>query len=199
MQQEVEAKFLSIDHELMRKKLIKAGAKLNFEKKLMRRIMLDHLDGRYKTSDQSERFRIRDEGHKVTATYKKSVIGSNYNIEHEIEVSSFDEARRLFSSLGFLEYSYQETKRESWSVGDVEVVLDEWPWVNPFIEIEGPDEDSIKNVAKILELNWADAHFGPADTVYMLEYKKMKKHDSIGYIEELIFEGKLPKYLKDRL
>lgn len=199
MQQEIEAKFLNVDHDSMREMLKSVGAELNYAKKLMRRVMLDHPDGRYRNNNQHERFRIRDEGHVVTATYKKSVDGSNYPVEHEITVSSFDEARKLFASLGFVEYSYQETKRESWSINGVEVVLDEWPWVKPFMEIEGPDERSIKTVAKKLGLNWKDAFFGPADTVYAVEYKKMKKHDSIGYVEELIFEGELPKYLKDRL
>lgn len=199
MNQEVEAKFLNVDHEDIRRRLEALGAKLVHIKRQMRRVMLDFPDQRFRKNDQHERFRIRDEGDKVTVTYKKSVEGSNYPIEHEFEADSFDETRQVFRSLGFVEYSYQETRREVWSFKNALIMLDEWPWIKPFMEIEGDDESTIKVVAKDLGLSWADAMFGPADTVYMVEYKKMKKRDSIGYVEKLVFEGEMPKYLKDRM
>lgn len=199
MNQEIEAKFLNVDHDDIRQKLESLGAKLVHQKRQMRRVMLDFPDERFRKNDQHERFRIRDEGDKVTVTYKKSVEGSNYPIEHEFETNSFDETRQVFKSLGFIEYSYQETRREVWSYKKAFIMLDEWPWVKPFIEIEGEDEITIREVTKDLGLEWEDAMFGPADTVYMIEYKQMKQRDSVGYVEKLVFEGEMPEYLKDRI
>jgi len=199
MQQEFEAKFLNVNHDEVRDKLKALGAKLEYPMRSMRRVMIDHEDSRYQKSHQNERFRVRDEGEKVTVTYKKTVEGSSYPIEHEIEVDSFDEARKVFKSLGLIEYSYQETKREAWELDGVEVVLDLWPWLKPQIEIEGKDEEAIKAVTKKLGFNWEDASFGPVDNAYRVEYKKMGPNDSVGYIDKLLFEGDMPDYLKERM
>ena len=49
-------------------------------------------------------------------------------------------------------------------------MLDEWPWLNPYIEIEGESEEAIKKVAILLELNWSDAIFGGVANVYKIQY-----------------------------
>jgi adenylate cyclase class 2 len=64
----------------------------------------------------------------------------------------------------------QETKREIWHLGDAEVVIDEWPWITPFIEIEAPSEDAVKAAAGQLDLDWKDAAFGDIMTAYYAEY-----------------------------
>jgi len=199
MQQEIEAKFINVNHDELRSKLKEIGAHLVYPMQEMKRVMLDHSDHRYQDNRQVERFRIRDEGNKVTVTYKKTVEGSSYPIEHEFEADSFNKARKLFSALGFKEYSYQETKRETWELDGVEIVLDLWPWLNPMIEIEGENEKAIKAIAAKLGFDWGDALFGPVDFMYRAQYKKMKDTDSVGYIDRLVFEGEMPEYFKERL
>jgi adenylate cyclase class 2 len=197
MQTEIEAKFLNVDHDEIREKLKTLGAVCEQPMRMMRRVMLDHADKRYQKSNQAERLRIRDEGDKVTVTYKAS-NDTNYVYELEIIVNSFEEALSLFEALGFIRYSFQESKRETWHYKNVEVVLDEWPWLNPYIEIEGLKEEYIKGVAAELGFVWENAGFGSVDTAYMFQYPGMTDKESIGDLPEVRFGMSLPEYLKRR-
>lgn len=84
--------------------------------------------------------RIRDEGMgKITCTYKEMPNGEvsiDSVKEIECEVSDMQSMRGIFMSLGIPEKSYQESFREVWKIGSVECMLDEWPGLKPFIEIE---------------------------------------------------------------
>ena len=50
-------------------------------------------------------------------------------------------------------YLLYEKYRTTYNLGNVIVVLDEMPYGN-FVEIEGPDAESIKQVAADLKLDW---------------------------------------------
>lgn len=199
MNHEIEAKFLKVDIEDVRGRLKAAHAKLEHPMRLMRRDQFDHADNRYQNGNIFERMRIRDEGDKVTITYKKKVPGSEYPIELETTLGSYDAAKKLLEAVGLHSFSYQESKRETWLLDGVEIVIDEWPWLKAYIEIEGPSEKSIKNVAAKLGFDWNDAKYGSVDTAYMADYPKMTESDSIGYVAEVKFGAPLPKYLKERM
>lgn len=198
MPTEIEAKFLNIDIDDVRRKLKAAGAQVEHPMRLMRRDQFDHADERYKKGHYSERLRIRDEGDKLTMTYKKSSPDSNYAHELETTIGSYNETKNLLEAVGLHSFSYQESKRETWHLDDVEVVIDEWPWVNPYIEIEGPSEKSIQTAAAKLGFDWSDAKYGSVDTAYMAQYPKMTKQDSIGDVAEVKFGLPVPQYLVDR-
>jgi adenylate cyclase class 2 len=66
--------------------------------------------------------------------------------------------------------TYQESKRENWKLDDVEIMLDEWPWLNPYIEIEASSEADVRRVAAMLELDWGEAMFGGVANVYKHQY-----------------------------
>ena len=66
--------------------------------------------------------------------------------------------------------SEQESKREVWELDGVEIMLDEWPWVPTYIEIEAGTEEKVKDVASKLGLNWSDAVFGAVTPVYATHY-----------------------------
>lgn len=51
-----------------------------------------------------------------------------------------------------------------------EIKLDEWPWAKPYVEIEGPDERSVKDTAVKLGLEWSQAKHGSVEVVYQAEY-----------------------------
>jgi adenylate cyclase, class 2 len=199
MPQEIEAKFLNVDHDEVRARLQAAGAKLGHLMRLMRREIFDHPDGRYNSPPYAEKLRIRDEGDgKVTVTYKKKLPDSDYVQEIETTVGSYDTMKQLFMAIGLVSCSYQESKRETWHLDDVEVVLDEWPWLRPFVEIEGPSEPAIQAAAEKLGFGWTDARFGSVDTAYMADYPGMTEADSIGKVAEVRFDTPLPDYLKER-
>lgn len=169
MQTEIEAKFLNIDLDEIREKLKAAGAKLEHPMRLMRRKNFDFND--LSLEKIGGWVRLRDEGDKITLAYKQlNHRGLDGTKEVSVEVSDFDETSLLLEQIGLEQKSYQETKRESWTIQGVQVELDEWPWVKPFIEIEAPNETLLYDIADILGVNRADALHGSVEIVYQQEY-----------------------------
>ncbi|CAN5422529.1 hypothetical protein BH10PAT3_BH10PAT3_1140 [soil metagenome] len=197
MQQEIEVKFLDVKVDDIRAKLHALGAHCEHPMRLMRRVHFDYPDHRFQKSGHDQRLRVRDEANKITVTYKKK-NETNYTYEVETTVGSFDEMINILKAIGLDDFSYQESKRETWQCDNVEVVIDEWPWLNPYIEIEGPDEVSIQAVAKKLGFEWKDARFGSVDTGYRHQYPGMKKGDSVGDLPEVKFDMPLPQYFINR-
>jgi adenylate cyclase class 2 len=117
---------------------------------------------------------VRDEGDKVTLTYKQSSNSSviTDTIESEVVVSNFEDTVAILEAAGLPSQSYQETRRETWRLDDVEVVLDEWPWLDPLLEIEGPSEDSVKATAARLGFDWSEALIGSVTQAYQRKYPK---------------------------
>jgi adenylate cyclase class 2 len=73
--------------------------------------------------------------------------------EIEFEVSNFDNAQKFLEALGYQLDVMYEKHRTTYAIRNVLVVLDEMPYGN-FLEIEGPDAESIKQVAEDLRLKW---------------------------------------------
>lgn len=160
---EIEAKFLNINRDDLRQRLQKAGYTCLQPDFLMRRVVYDLPQGNIHTWA-----RVRDEGHAITVSYKRthdmnSVSGTE---EIVVTVDNFDAACDLLTAFGLIRKSYQETRREIWQRGAVEVTLDEWPALAPFTEFEAPDEPTIKAAAAELGFDWNDALFGAVGAVY---------------------------------
>jgi adenylate cyclase class 2 len=194
MKTEIEVKFLNVDHNTVRQKLKNIGAKMTTPMRPMRRVIIDTPEMKSKNAY----LRIRDEGTKVTITYKQfndlSVDGAK---EIELTVSNFESVIELLNAVGLPYRSFQETRRETWEINDVEIVLDEWPWLKPYIEIEGNSETEIRNVAEKLGFDWNhDASFGDVMVAYRAEYPHLGPNDTIGDIAEARFGDPLPDFLK---
>ncbi|HVW23154.1 MAG TPA: class IV adenylate cyclase [Candidatus Saccharimonadales bacterium] len=198
MPAEIEAKFLNVDIEDIRARLKAAGAKLEQPMRLMRRDLFDHADDRYKNGGYQERLRIRDEGGKIAINYKRAGEDSPYAHELESTIDSYENMKQILEAVGLKSISYQETKRETWLLDETEVVIDEWPWLKPYIEIEGPSEEAIKAVAAKIGFSWEEAKYGSVDTAYRAEYPKMDEDDSISEVAIVKFDLPLPTYLKER-
>ncbi len=171
MKTEIEVKFVDVDIDDIRSRLNKAGAHLEQPMRLMRRILIEEPDHKAERSF----IRVRDEGDKVTITYKRREGKDSLTSAKEIEttVGDFDTMVELFTTAGWNYTTYQESKRETWQYKDVEVVIDEWPWVNPYVEIEGDSEDAVKSAAAELGFDWSDAVFGSVDVIYNRDYPNM--------------------------
>lgn len=167
MKTEIEAKFLNVNFDEVRRKLTKLGAVLEQPMRLMRRAIIET-----EASAAIDGFvRIRDEGDKITLTYKQfhetSISGAR---EIEVVVSNFEDTIAIFDKMSLTHRSFQESRRETWRLKGVEIVLDEWPWVKPYIEIEGFYEDHVKEVAARLGFDWNNAVFGSVTTAYQAQY-----------------------------
>lgn len=193
MKSEIEVKFLDVDIEDIRSRLRSAGAELEHPMRLMRRVLIEEP---HHVKEHSY-IRIRDEGDKTTLTFKrrtypdgKSTILSTKEIETTI--GDFDTAVEIFSEAGWKYTTYQESRRETWLLDDAEVVIDEWPWINPYIEIEADSEEIVQTVARKLGFDWKDAVFGSVDVIYERDYPNMSVRGVID-IKEGHFGDPVPK------
>jgi adenylate cyclase, class 2 len=196
MQTELEVKFLAVDHAKLRSKLQAAGAVCTHPMRLMRRTVMDFEDDRLEKSADGF-VRVRDEGDKVVATYKQygEALAIDSAKEIETTVGDYETTIRLFEAIGLRAKSEQETKRENWQLDACEVVLDEWPWLKPYIEIEGPNEPAIQAVAKKLELDWEDHVTGSVTVAYRSEYDIPRKI-SIATNPRMAFDEPVPDWMQ---
>lgn len=67
--------------------------------------------------------------------------------EAEVDIGSYEDGLRLLEGLGYRVKLSFEKRREIWDLGNCEVVLDEMPEnLGIFVEIEGPDEASVREI-----------------------------------------------------
>lgn len=164
MRNEIEAQFLDINKDEIREKLKSIGATLVKPEILMKRVV-------FYTGEHSFA-RVRDEGDKIVMTYKNveddnSILGTK---EVNVTVENYDDAILFLRGCGLNIKAKQETLREIWKFDDIEICIDTWPWIPTFIEIEGPSEEKVWNVANLLGFDKTQAKFGSVDTTYQHYY-----------------------------
>ena len=161
--------YVGVNHDQLRAKLTELGGGLLKPKRLNRRTIFDYEDLRL--DKKAAWIRLRDEGEKITLAYKQR---SDETIEGmreiEVVVSDYEKTKELLLASGLTIKSEQETTRELWEVGDVQVMLDEWPWLEPIIEIEGPSETKVRELTEQLGFDWSNAIFDSADRLYQLVF-----------------------------
>lgn len=144
---EYEGRILEINHDEIVAKLEKLNATKKFEH-LQRRYVYD-----FNPVQKSSWIRLRTNGETSTLTIKdikaKTVEGTN---ELEIEVDDFDNANLILEKLGYYHRGYQENKRLQYILDGVEIDLDRWPLIPEYLEIEGPDEESVYKTLDKLEI-----------------------------------------------
>lgn len=195
MKTEFEAKFVNVDHDEVRRKLHIAGATLTQPMRLMKRAIIETPE----LKEKSAFLRVRDEGNKVTLTYKQfselSVDGAK---EHEVTVGDFQTTVDLLSAAGMPYRSLQESKRETWELDGCEIVLDEWPWLSPYIEVESDSEDHVIEIAAQLGFDWTTAVFGDVMAAYRQQYPHLSETDTVATLPEVRFTDPLPELLQNK-
>jgi len=195
MDTEIEVKFVGVDHDVVRSRLRELGGECEQPMRTMHRTTLDN---EYMRTDKDSFIRVRDEGRRITMTYKQfdslSLHGAK---EIEFEVSDYDKAVELLVQAGLSARSTQETRRENWRLGDVEIMLDEWPWLDPYIEIEGKSEEDVRRVAEQLGYDWESGKYGDVMAAYRVQYPHLSEKDTVGNIAEVRFGDPLPELLKE--
>ena len=188
MQAEIEATFLDINKEQLREKLKNLGAELLLSETLMRRTIF--------AIDQRSYVRVRDEGNRITMSYKHldklSLSGMK---EICLEVSDYQTAIDFLKACGLRPKAEQETYREEWRLGKVELDIDTWPWIPSFVEIEGISEAEVIKAANQLGYKMTDALYGAVDQVYKVYYDVQS--DDINLCPEIKFTDP-PKWLNDQ-
>lgn len=143
---EVEQRFELSDHEDLRERLIKKGAKLigtEHQKDVYYNAPhRDFLD----TADVSEWLRLRHESERAAITYKhwlpEGVKIKTYCDEFESTVSDVEAMRKLLTALNFTELITVDKSREEWQLGDIVIALDTVTDLGTFAEFEYKGEDA---------------------------------------------------------
>lgn len=185
MHTEIEAKFLDVDHDTIRAKLKEIGAVCEQPMRMMHRMTFDFPDQRLRT-EKNGWARVRDEGDKVTMSYKqlndRSLTGTK---EICLTVDDYETARDFLHALGLTRTSVIDTKRESWRLGHIEIELDEWPWTKPYVEMEAASEEELRDMAAKLGLDWGKVLHGSVEVVYTAEYDITE--DDVNSWQEITF------------
>ena len=170
MQTEYEATFININKDEIRQKLKQVGAVLVKPEGLMKRYTFNLPKG----LEHKDRFvRVRDESDKITLTFKIVPVGGAAIDEQKeicLKVDDFDKAVEFVGAIGCQEKAYQETKRELWRIGDTEITIDEWPFLEPLVEVEGQSEQIVKEVSAKLGFDYSKALFCAVGAIYAQKY-----------------------------
>ena len=151
--QEIEVKFLVTNLAQIEARLQSLGARLTQPRVHEVNLRLDTPDLALTKSQQV--LRLRQDDH-ARLTYKgPGVDQGGVRLRQEIEfiVSDFEASRRLFAALGYQVAMMYEKYRRIYDLDDVHVTLDEMPY-GDFIEIEGPQPESIRLASQRLNLVW---------------------------------------------
>lgn len=169
MKTEFEVQFLKIDREKIIEKLKNLWAKCIMKNTLMKRVVFENPLNKAKSY-----LRVRDEWEKITCTYKEirwEKLDINSKKEIETTVWDFDTMVEIFKTIWLKQKAYQESYRETREIDDkVFFMLDEWPWLKPFIEIEWESEEIVREYSKKLWFDYENAwFFGAVDELYLAE------------------------------
>ena len=152
-EQEIEAKFLLSNPTALEERLKELDAELVQPRVHELNLRFDTADGALTKNYRVLRLR-RDA--RVRLTYKGPALqGEDVSVRREIEfkVDDFDAARSFLEALGYVVSIMYEKFRTVYHLDGLEVTLDEMPYGH-FSEIEGPDADRIKAMARKVGLNW---------------------------------------------
>ena len=145
MHTEYEVRVLDINKDELIKKLESLGAEKIADFDYKRRIY------NFNPATDNKWIRLRTDGTKTTLTIKKlenlEIDGTK---EMEIAVSNFEETNNMLNELGYHSHTYQENKRTRYTLNGVELDIDSWPYIPTYLEIEGKDEQAVRDMIKLL-------------------------------------------------
>ena len=135
MHTEIEARLLEVDVDGFRRKLERNGAEF----------VGDWVQMRYcydfNPVEENRWIRLRTNGKSTTLTIK------------DISDKSITDTNEILNQLGYKARSKQENRRIQYKLDGVEIDIDMWPLIPPYVEFEGPSEDAIYDVCDKLGID----------------------------------------------
>ncbi len=189
---EYEATFFPIDKDEIRQRLVKAGATLIHPEFLQKRVVFKLPKGH---EIEGGWMRVRQEYDKITMSLK-IINGKKIKDQKEVclKIDDFDQAIIFLTKVGCRKKAYQENKREKWILGETEITIEEWPFLEPYIEVEGKSETEVKKISEKLGFDYEKALFCSVDFLYCQKYKVTP--DQVCNHTPLILFGKRNPYSK---
>ena len=145
---EIEVKILEIDKNTIINRLLELGAKRVFDGPMNS----VYLDFKNELKSNGKMLRIRQKGDKciITLKIRKKDSEVKINDEYETEVKDFEETRQIFKNLGYKEFATDFRKRISYKIKNSLVEIDLYEHIPPFLEVEAPNKDELKDIVKLL-------------------------------------------------
>jgi adenylate cyclase, class 2 len=185
---EYEAKFLEINRENFKEVLKKANAELVRPEFLQRRVV-------FGLPEEHEipygRLRVRDEGDKITMSMK--ILGKEKIDDQKeicLQIDDFENGILFLTTIGCKRRAFVESKRELWKLNGAEITIDEWPFLEPYVEIESDSEESVRSTAEKLGLDYTKGIFGGAGQLYARKYGVSE--GIVNEVSEITFSGTNP-------
>ncbi len=167
---EIEVRFLEINPKQIMQKIKELGGEDFGETLLQEQIFYDQdLNWQYKEKKQA---RIRKAGKDTFMAFKHITKDSaTGTIELEFKIDNAQTASKFLQAIGLVLYRTQERKRHKLKLNDVIIDIDFYPKVPPLVELEGPSEKKLKEVAKLLELDWKNVVMESSKFIIEKRYK----------------------------
>lgn len=168
--EECEVKFLNIDPDKLEQQILDLGGVKQFDR-IFKRIVFDYPDLRL-NDDKHAWVRLRDEGDKVTLSYKQRLdVGDGVSndrsmLEHEVVVSDFDQTAEIMRNIGLADKFYEENRRVQYKLDNVELDIDYWPQLKPYLEIEAASWEEVDAMIAKLGLNPEDKKIYSTHQIY---------------------------------
>lgn len=170
MHTEYEVRVLEIDIDKVKEKLNDLGAIFQWDCVQKRYVydFMPKIDGKW--------IRLRTNGKKTTLTIK-NLVSSEIDGTQELETSvgDFKKCALILNELGYEPKGYQENRRIQYTLGDVEIDIDYWPLIPTYLEIEGPSEEKVYEVLKLLGYNKKEATTRDVEGIYLDYGHKLNK------------------------
>ncbi len=149
---EIEAKFAVPRLDPIRRRLLDRSARLVRPRLQETNLRFDDADSRLTHEGRVLRLRTN---HDTRLTYKAPGPDPEHRLEVEVEIDDAAAARQLLEGLGFRVVMVYEKFRETYTLGETLVMLDELPF-GLFVEIEADDLPSVRSTAEALGLPWPE-------------------------------------------
>ena len=178
MTHEIETKVLNIDKNEIIKKIISAGGKKTGET----RLSVDWYRPTGTKEDKDPwflRIRSNSEGkHEVTWKAKSETVGiARKHKEINLLIQEPEKLTAIFEEIGLEKYAHQEKDRTSLTLKNCLLEIDQYPDMPAFLEIEGPNEESIKEIINLLSLEknktWQKGERILIQEIYGLDWYQM--------------------------
>lgn len=178
---EIEMHFLDVDVAVVETKLKELGAVRESEETLEEWIYKKpewkNVNGRLRIRRKS----MKSEECKVAyKEFTQDVADGNLEIEFKME--HFKEAVLFVEKMGLPLSRHQQKKRIHYSIDNMEVDIDFWPLIPPYVEIEGPSREAVEALA--VKLGFDPAKASGLDNFYI--YKDVYGIN-VDEIKELVF------------
>jgi len=164
MTTEYEIKFPKININEIKKKLENLEATLVMDKFLYKRYICDISNNSF--------MRLRTTPNGASLTIKEFTHSDKDHMkEQEMFINDFDEGKMFMDY--FIKHDlipdnhprYQENYRTMYKLKDCEFCIDEWPLLEPFLELEAANETILKKYSEILGLEWKNGLFGSVNVL----------------------------------